>query len=155
MEYFQSVSQTEDLLDTSDSVQDLSPTSTSTESTESAGQGDDSRGGRRECTSPSPKKSRTDSVPNSHDLARYIGRPMCLLVAEKYELLTNPFRPVADYKFPKSTTGRALSFQHRWMQLHPWLAYSEQKMVVSALLVFYLLHLDTMDLIPVSLCNVP
>ena len=86
LKYFQSVSQT----DTSDSVQDLSPTSTSTESPESAGQGDDSQGGRSECTSPSPKKSRTDSVSNSHDLARYIGRPMCLSDAEKYELLTNP-----------------------------------------------------------------
>ena len=43
----------------------------------------------------------------------------------KYELLANPFQPGVDYKFPKSTTGRALSFQYRWLQLHPWLAYSE------------------------------
>ena len=95
-------------------------------SAESAAQGDDSQDGS-ECTPPSPKRSHTDSVQNSHDLARYVGRPMCLSDAEKYGLLTNPFRPGADYKFPKSTTGRALSFQHRWMQLHPWLAYSEQR----------------------------
>ena len=48
---------------------------------------------------------------------------MCLSDAEKYELLTNPFQPGADYKFPKSSAGRAaLSFQRHWMQQYPWLA---------------------------------
>ena len=42
-------------------------------------------------------------------------------------LLINPFRPSGHYKFPKSTSGHALSFQHRWMQLYPWLTYSEEK----------------------------
>ena len=29
--------------------------------------------------------------------------------------------------FPKSAIGRALSFQYRWLLLHPWLAYSEKE----------------------------
>ena len=79
-----------------------------------------------ECVPPSSKQPRAASA-DSHDLARYAGSGICLSDAKKYELLANPFRPRADYKFPRSATGRALSFQYRWMQLHPWLVYSEQK----------------------------
>ena len=87
----------------------------------STSQDEDGELERSKCTPPSPKKCRTDTAPNSHDLARCVGSAMCLSDAEKYELTD------ANYRFPKSTTGRTVSFQHRWMQLHPWLAYSEQK----------------------------
>lgn len=144
LKYFQSVSQTEDSQAlnsqaTSDCVQELPPISTITaESTELDGGGDSSLGG---CTPPSPKKPRTDSVPKSHDLARYIGRPMCLSDAEKHELLTNPLRPgVFNIVGCNCILG--------------WHTVSK-KMVDSALLAFYLLHLDTMGLTPVSLSNVP
>ena len=134
LKYFQSVSQSQDL-----SPSQSSPASVdelpiaSTHSTDSGAHAastspdEDGELERSTCTPPSPKQCHTETAPNSHDLARCIGSAMCLSDAEKYELLANPFRPDANYRFPKSTTGRALSFQHRWMQLHPWLAYSEQK----------------------------
>ena len=70
---------------------------------------DDSLDERSGCAPPSPKQPCIDSVPECHDLARYAGSAICLSDAEKYELLANSFRPGADYKFPKSATGRALS----------------------------------------------
>ena len=76
-----------------------------------------------DCASP-PKKSCFYSVRECHDLARYADSTIHLSDADKYQLLSNPFHPGADYKFPKSATGR--TFQRRWLQLHPWLAYSEE-----------------------------
>lgn len=75
----------------------------------------------RDCVEPPLKQPRIESSPSSHDLARYTGNRISLSDAERYELLVNPFRSSDHYKFPKSTSGRALSFQH------PWLAYSEEK----------------------------
>jgi hypothetical protein len=45
--------------------------------------------------------------------------------ADRYNLLTNHFRPTPDYHFPKGAKGR--SFQHRWLQVFPWLVYSKQE----------------------------
>ena len=83
---------------------------------------DDSLDERNDCASPSPKQQCIDSVPECYDLARYTGTAIYLSDADKYELLANPFRPGADYKFQKSATERALSFQYRCNQLNPWLA---------------------------------
>ena len=134
LKYFQSVSQSQDFSPSQSSpasVDELSIAPThSTDSrahAASTSQDEDGELERSTCTPPSPKQCRTETAPNSHDLARCIGSAMCLSDAEKYELLANHFRPDANYRFPKSTTGRALSFLHRWMQLQPWLAYSEQK----------------------------
>ena len=116
LKYFQSVSQTQDVSQsqaTPGSMQDLpstDPTESGAQAT-STGQDEDDNLEESECTPPSPKQSCIDSVPESHDLARCVGSTTCLSNAEKYELLANPFRPGADYRFPKNTTGRALSFQ--------------------------------------------
>ena len=98
-------------------------------STESSGDKQGSggeTGDHSDCPEPSPKQPRIESISQGNDLARCIGGNIQLSDAEKYELLANPFRPAADYKFPKSTTEWALSFQHWWFQLHPWLAYSKE-----------------------------
>ena len=128
LKYFQSVPQAE--AQATVSVEDLPLPSTSDSgafavSTGRDEQVEDDSLDESDCTPPSPKQPCIDSVPECHDLVRYAGSAIHLSDADKYELLANPFRPGVDYKFPKSATGR--SFQYRWMQLHPWLAYSERK----------------------------
>ena len=59
----------------------------------------------------------SNAVPECYDLARYAGTTIYLSDADKYELLANPFRLGADYKFQKSATERALSFQYRCKSL--------------------------------------
>ena len=43
--------------------------------------------------------------------------------ASIYILHTNHFKPPHDYGFPNATKG--CSFQHRWLELFPWLVYSK------------------------------
>ena len=45
--------------------------------------------------------------------------------AARYDILTNHFCPPPDYTFPKGEKGR--TFQHRWLQIFPWLVYSKQE----------------------------
>ena len=40
-------------------------------------------------------------------------------------MLTNHFKPGADYSLPEHANGR--SFQFRWLQWYPWLVYSKQE----------------------------
>eukprot|EP00102_Acyrthosiphon_pisum_P023824 XP_016661034.1 PREDICTED: uncharacterized protein LOC107884085 [Acyrthosiphon pisum] len=49
--------------------------------------------------------------------------------AEKNLILTNLWVPEVTYKFPlvEKNKTRNLRFQHRWLQLYEWLAYSEIK----------------------------
>ncbi|KAL4098911.1 hypothetical protein QTP88_023427 [Uroleucon formosanum] len=49
--------------------------------------------------------------------------------AEKNLILTNLWVPEVTYKFPlvEKNKTRNLRFQHRWLQLYKWLAYSEIK----------------------------
>ena len=42
---------------------------------------------------------------------------------QKYQLLNDHYKPSADYSFPKTFCYR--SFQHRWLEKHPWLVYSK------------------------------
>ena len=44
---------------------------------------------------------------------------------ERYQLMTSHFTPDASFKFPKSSSGH--SFQYRWLQRYPWLAYSKNE----------------------------
>ena len=74
---------------------------------------------------PAPKRPLIDSAPECRDVARYVQSSVHISDAEKYQLLTDPFKPGANYKFPKRDNGRA--FQYRWLELHPWLAYSKQE----------------------------
>ena len=45
------------------------------------------------------------------------------------QILTNLWVPEVTYKFPlvEKNKTRNLRFQHRWLQLYEWLAYSEIK----------------------------
>lgn len=45
------------------------------------------------------------------------------------QILTNLWVPEVTYKFPlvEKNKTRNLRFQHRWLQLYKWLAYSEIK----------------------------
>ena len=43
----------------------------------------------------------------------------------KYNLVSNHFKPSADFAFPKSTNGRA--FEHQWLVQFPCLVYSKQE----------------------------
>ena len=47
-----------------------------------------------------------------------------LVLRGSYDILTN-FCPPPDYTFPKGEKGR--TFQHRWLQIFPWLVYSKQE----------------------------
>lgn len=59
------------------------------------------------------------------DVAAYIGSSTSISDAGKYQLLVGHFKPGPNYNFPKGAYGR--SFQHRWLQQFPWLAYSKQE----------------------------
>ena len=78
---------------------------------------------------PAPKRPLIDSAPECRDVARYVQNSVHISDAEKYQLLTDPFKSGANYKFPKRDNGRAFQyrFQYRWLELHPWLAYSKQE----------------------------
>ena len=72
-----------------------------------------------------PKRPLIGSPPENRDVARCVQSSVAISDAEKYQLLTDPFKPGANYKFPKRDNGCA--FQYRWLQLHPWLVYSKQE----------------------------
>ena len=74
---------------------------------------------------PAPKRAFIDSAPEYRDVARYVQSSLPISDAEKYQLLTDPFKPGANYKFPKRDNGRA--FQYPWLELHYWLVYSKQE----------------------------
>ena len=45
---------------------------------------------------------------------------------QKYQLLNDHYKPSADYSFPITfSNGCYRSFQHRWLEKHPWLVYSK------------------------------
>ena len=77
---------------------------------------------------PSPKRSRT--VFHPLDIGNYVRRESrqnsILTDEEKYEVLVNVWKPGVTYSFPKVLeNGRSRSFQHRYLEQWPWLAYSE------------------------------
>ena len=78
---------------------------------------------------PDPKQPRveSDTVLHCQDIASCInilGSGSDIPDVDKYELLTNHFKPGVDYTFPKIANGR--SFQLRWLNMYPWLVYSQQ-----------------------------
>ena len=57
------------------------------------------------------------------DINNYINRVSTFSDAEKYELLSNAWKPVSDYTFPPDkNSGRR--FQYSWLSRFPWLVYS-------------------------------
>ena len=57
------------------------------------------------------------------DVAQFISTHSTSAV--RYDILINHFCPPPDYTFPKGEKGR--TFQHRWLQIFPWLVYSRQE----------------------------
>ena len=77
--------------------------------------------------SSSPKRAQVscEEGASPDDVATYIGASTNIANDGKYQLLVNHFKPGPDYKFPRGVHGR--TFQYRWLQHYPWLAYSKQK----------------------------
>ena len=72
---------------------------------------------------PPPSKHPSMELSHSDDIAHYISSPVSS--RSRYKLLTDHFKPPSDFSFPKGVNGR--SFQHRWLQIFPWLVYSKQE----------------------------
>ena len=56
---------------------------------------------------PALKRPLIDSAPECRDVARYVQSSVHISDAEKYQLLTDPLKPGANYKFPKRDNGCA------------------------------------------------
>ena len=74
------------------------------------------------CDPPASKRLALEPSGHCDDAAQFISTHSTS--AERYYLLTNHFCPPPDYSFPKGEKGR--TFQHRWLQVFPWLVYSKQ-----------------------------
>ena len=79
-----------------------------------------------ECASPPPKCPMLDNDSQTlpTNAAQVIGSSS-LNASSRYNLLTNHFKPSADYNLPKGASGR--SVQYQWLQSFPWLVYSKQE----------------------------
>ena len=78
---------------------------------------------------PSPKRPAYDDgcevvAAATFDVAEVIGVTSSLDARGRCNLLTKHFKPCSNYCFPKTSTGR--SFQHRWLEVFPWLVYSKK-----------------------------
>ena len=58
-------------------------------------------------------------------MAQFINTHSNITSADKFNLLTHHFRLPPQYCFPKGPKGR--SFQHRWLEVFPWLIYTKQE----------------------------
>ena len=64
-------------------------------------------------------------LPESGDLGKYINSVEALSNSEKYQLLTQPFVPSKQYKFPQFVKyGKKRSFQLSWLEKYNGLVYS-------------------------------
>ena len=78
-----------------------------------------------EVTSGDDSKSLASGTSPSYDVANYVKAASYISDAEKYQAFVNHFKPDPNYVFPRGDHRR--TFQYRWLQLYPWLAYSKQK----------------------------
>ena len=67
--------------------------------------------------------SMQDETSNPKDIYNFVNKSSSLSDAQKYEVLTNTWKPESTYSFPlDGSSGR--HFQHGWLTRFPWLAYS-------------------------------
>jgi hypothetical protein len=62
-------------------------------------------------------------INNPKDIFNFVNKSSSLTDAEKYEILTNTWKPESTYSFrPETLSGSR--FQYGWLTHFPWLAYS-------------------------------
>ena len=75
---------------------------------------------------PDPKQTQLDHDCDMADIGIFVKEGHVIVSDhERYQLMNSHFTPDASFKFPKSSSGR--SFQYRWLQRYPWLAYSKNE----------------------------
>jgi hypothetical protein len=101
---------------------------------------------------PLPKRPSLD--PSGYDDEAKFVNSRRLTSNERYNLITNHYRPPQGHSFPKVATQKGRSFQQRWLELFPWLVYSKHANGVIAFNVCFLQQLVITEVIQVFLLAV-
>lgn len=77
-----------------------------------------------ESNSDLPLPSTTSAPFAQKDIGNFYQQSSSLSDHMKYDLLCHVWKPGRDFKFPANSSRRR--FQYSWLQLYPWLAYSQK-----------------------------